>query len=168
MLLRCSDVVIRLAGYSNLWLNYWAEDTQKNAGGMHSIKQSNDAKPGRQRVQFGHCSATRIRNTSTIVITSANHIMAVLLPFTCSLTHQILFVLQQQTRKQRNNISLTKINFWVEYSFVLSFFSLPRLDCCFLSSDVQTRKADTWTTHPENRSSTFLRNVRTISLPYMV
>lgn len=73
-------------------------------------------------------------NTSTVVITSANHIMVVLLPLSRSLTHQIPFLCFSNKHQSKETTPLAKINFWVEYSFVLSLLSLPHLDCCFLSS----------------------------------
>lgn len=124
----------QITGYSDLWLKHEAEDIKKSGAGLQSIKQANDAKLWRMRLHFGHCSTKRIGNTSTVVITSANHIMAVLLALTRSLTHQIPVLCFCNKHQNKETTPLAKINFWFEYSFVLSLFSLPPLDCCLSST----------------------------------
>jgi hypothetical protein len=75
-------------------------------------------------------------------------------------------VFQQQTSKQRNVSRQNQFLGWVLLCLVTFLPTSPWL--LLLVSNVQIGTADTWTTHPEERSSKFLRSVRTISLAYMV
>jgi hypothetical protein len=93
----------QISGLANLWLNYEAADSQKSGAGLHSIKQANDAKPGRQRVQFGHCSTMRIgENIYCSNYVSKAYYGRVATFSTFPDTPNSISVFQQQTSKQRN------------------------------------------------------------------